>query len=935
MLNLISDFIDDNNDIQFINDQQAAIQLNRMLQRNLLFFQHFDINLYQKIKTHHGQRYTVFSTKNQKFNIVEIASGRVLYSQDPEREVHDEVVELCHCAPHVYLAQSSQLFPKSPVTDNAVILCFGIGLGLHLLPLIKQVTPSVLVIYEAEMDLFISSLYTTDWAMIYETAAAKNTQISLQLANNGASISADLQELQQLFPELQSLYLYRHLSHPVSDEVFNYLLSCSGQPETLLLKKPHFIGYVEDQLYVSERFPGILANQRYCDALKNELFEQNLNALKQYYPVLYKVFADYKPKNWRIVNDGRNYNLWCEERKGLFYDDVIMQSEQMVERFLKKPLDNQVILNQGGIEKLTNYVHFQAIKKLQPVFENLTPRLFDEDTEVDNLIILGVGVGLHIEKLLEQREVKNLFVFEPNLDFFYASLFITNWAGLFAKAADSKQRIYFNIGGTGEEYFQDIMGQYYQTGAYGIAKSHIFPSFLTPGMRVALEKLYSQLRIIVAMGETFDHVRFSIAHTLHSIESSHYFLKRQRTGLGMEDLYDIPVFIIGNGPSLDESYTFIKEHREKIIVVSCGTALRSLYRLGITPDFHAEIEQNRATYNWISQVNDPEWLKKISLLSVNGIHPHTAELFKSVFLAYKDGESSTNFFRTYLEEQGIFISALSHSYPTVSNFSVDFFSSIGFKQLYLLGVDLGYVSVDKHHSKHSAYYHNNGKGVMDADKTFNAGLRIKGNFRDSVLTKAEFDFSRSMLEMTIAKFNKNTVIYNCSDGALINGAMPLKPENILISNNQSLSLDKLHNIFTLGFYSKELSIHSETLANMIKRNNLGNVTETLLKQLVDVNNYAEAKILIEQQWQSFIGTYDSKCNLGFYLLCGSIIYMLSVLTRVLPVSSEAEKQHSELKTFNTVLQIWREYLQQASSEFAELPLRYCDIDVSFLFNATK
>jgi len=173
MLNLISDFIDDNNDIQFINDQQAAIQLNRMLQRNLLFFQHFDINLYQKIKTHHGQRYTVFSTKNQKFNIVEIASGRVLYSQDPEREVHDEVVELCHCAPHVYLAQSSQLFPKSPVTDNAVILCFGIGLGLHLLPLIKQVTPSVLVIYEAEMDLFISSLYTTDWAMIYETPAAK------------------------------------------------------------------------------------------------------------------------------------------------------------------------------------------------------------------------------------------------------------------------------------------------------------------------------------------------------------------------------------------------------------------------------------------------------------------------------------------------------------------------------------------------------------------------------------------------------------------------------------------------------------------------------------------------------------------------------------------------------------------------------------------
>ncbi|MDP4943904.1 MAG: DUF115 domain-containing protein [Alishewanella sp.] len=932
MLNLMSDFLDEDADLQFINDQQAAIKLNRELQKNLLFFKHFNNDIHSKINAYSAQRYCVFSTKNQQLNIVEIASGRVLYSQNPEAEIKDEVASFCQTAPIVSLTSSLQPQSHSAVSKNAVILSFGIGLGLHLLPLIKQVRPSVLVIYEADMDLFITSLHTTDWAMIYETAAALNTQISLQLGNSGATITADLQELQQLLPNLDKCYLYRHLAHPVSDEIFNYLIAFSGQPEKLLRQRPQFLGYVDDHVYISERFSGILANQQYKDAPKTALFEKNLVALKQYYPILYHVFVDYIPKDWRVVDIQGQFNLWCDTRKGLFYDDVTEQSAHMVERFLHSPLDNQVILNQGGLEKMSNYVHFKAVKKLQPVFKNLKPRVFDENTDVDNLIVLGVGLGLHIDILLSKREVKNLFVFEPNLDFFYASLFVTDWATLFTKIAESKQRIYFNIGGSGEEYFQDIMGQYYQTGAYGIAKSQIFPAFLTPGMRNALEKLYSQLKIIVAMGETFDHVRFSLAHTFHSMKSGHYFLKQQRQKLGMENLQDIPIFIVGNGPSLDESYTYIREHREKIIVVSCGTALRSLYRLGITPDFHAEIEQNRATFNWISQVDDPQWLKKIALLSVNGIHPETAGLFKAVYLAYKDGESSTNFFRSYLEQQGIHISALSHAYPTVSNFSVDFFTSLGFKHLYLFGIDLGYLSVEQHHSKHSAYYHNDGAGVMDADKIFNAGIQIKGNFRDCVQTKAEFDFSRSILEMTIANLNKNTAIYNCSDGAYIQGAMPLRPQNILVSIEQSASLKNFEELFTSCFYSAELQSHTAVFADLMQHSGLSGVVDEMLMFLVDVDNYQDAKKLIDTQWQTFIEAYYSDNKLGFYLLCGSVIYMLSVMTRILPVSNEPLEQLEELKVFNNVLEIWREYLLQANLDFTNAPFKHCAVDVSFLFN---
>merc|ERR1711975_122901 len=100
-------------------------------------------------------------------------------------------------------------------------------------------------------------------------------------------------------------------------------------------------------------------------------------------------------------------------------------------------------------------------------------------------------------------------------------------------------------------------------------------------------------------------------------------------------------FMVGNGPSIDASIDTIKEYQDKAIIISCGTALQVLHRYGIKPDFHAEIEQNRSTYDWAKSIYDDEYLKNVDLMSCNGIHPDTAELYRNIFLAFKEGESSS------------------------------------------------------------------------------------------------------------------------------------------------------------------------------------------------------------------------------------------------------------------------------------------------------
>ncbi|MCF4009081.1 motility associated factor glycosyltransferase family protein [Rheinheimera sp. UJ63] len=931
MLNLISDFLHEDVDLQFINEQSAAVKLKKTFQTNLLFFKHFNNDIYQQVINYKAKNYAVFCTKDLALNIVETASGRVLYQADPKAEALMEVERFCQVAPTLYLDNNTAKTNLQPIAEKAVVLMFGIGAGLQLVPFLQKARPAVLVIYEAELDLFISSLSIINWADVFDTAASYNTMLSLQIGNNGASIAADLRELTELLPHLQHCHIYRHLAHPVSDEVLRFLLNHNGDRVKLLQHQRQFIGYSEDTLFVPERTPSVLANQEYSDAVKSELFLANMAAFQQYYPQLYDIFRDYKAQYWRCVEDENGFNLYCDERWALFYHDAEQDSCNSLQRFLRHPINNELILIQGGQDKFKNYVHFQAVKKIQPILEQLHLKTVNELDSVENLIILGVGLGRHIELLLEQHSIKNLFIFEPNIDFFYASLFVTDWAALFNKAAATEQRFYFNIGGSGEEYFTDIMSQYYQTGAYGLANSLVFNSFLTPGMKLSLQKLQSQLKIIVAMGENFDHVRYGVAHTYHSFSQNHGLLLRQPYRESDIATLDLPVIIVGNGPSLDKSYQYIKEQRDNLIVISCGTALRSLYKLGITPDFHAEIEQNRATVGWISQVKDPKWLKSISLLSINGVHPETAALFKKVYLALKTGESSTSLFSTALEQHRLKPVELNYCYPTVSNLVLDLFTELGFKQIYLFGVDLGYVDPNNHHSKFSAYYRENDGSSLQQVSDFDYNLVIKGNFRDVVQTKPEFDFSRSIMELRIASAAKDRQFFNCSDGAFIKGAYPLLPENIIIKPVDYAVSTAIEEFFDNSFHNYDLSLIADEIKAKVLATDFSSITTQLCNMCSPVTDEQEAKQLLPKQWEYLWDHYFSEQRLGFYLLCGSAIYFLTVLARLIPAASKKEDP-ARFDAFNQVLAIWRDYLQQAEQQYKADPFSFCNVSVEHLFS---
>lgn len=919
----------DTEDKQKIIEQDLAQHIKQQLLNNMQAIQQYQPHLMSLINQLQLSDYAIFCTKYGKPNLASMNTGRVVYQADPEEEVRAEVQDFLQLAPLTRLRPLAAPAKAEPLPVKVdVILVFGLGLGHHLIELLQNCRISYLVIYEPQTDFFLGSLQTIDWQQLFEVAQLVGTRISLQIGNDGSSVVEDLQELQQLQPGIDHVYLYRHLCHPVSDEVFQFLLDNSGNPALLLKNGQQFLGFQAAEDYVGSRAKNILGHEASPGkSIDNSRFDSNMTVFKRLYPKIYEEFKAYKARTWQLRRDpDGGYNLWHLQRKIFLYDELEHDSECLLNRFLDEPFKDDVIIGLAPSEKFKSFIHYQYIEKLQDIFLKMKAKKTVLPDDIESIIVFGVALARHIELLSQQKNIKNLYICEPNLDFFYASLYVADWATLLLQAEAKEQRVYLNIGGNGSEYFHDLMGQFYQVGAYSIANTYLLQSYYTPQLSQAISGLRRQLKVVLAIGEYYDHARFGLAHTYQAIESGCHFMKGDPHSLNYGSaVKSVPVFIIANGPSLDSAADYIKKYQGQAILVSCGTTLRALHRLGIKPDFHAEIEQCRATFDWISQVNDPDYLKRINLISVNGIHPDTTRLFANTYLAFKDGEASTQVFRNSLVASGFNFSSLSYAYPTVSNLALNYMIKLGFNTIYLFGVDLGYIDVKQHHSKFSAYYQDNGKELYDYKSYHGNGTAVRGNFQPFVFTKPEFDVSKKLLEMVIANLDKNTDVYNCSDGVLIKGAKPLKPEYILIKDVLAKEL-ALAEILQQAFYADELvGLADATLAKFDLKLLEASVNEMLSLIAMDVTDDLQAQQIIEAQWQYLKTTSQNRTNLFFYLYYGSANYFLTILTKLRSTHTD----DADFGDFNTVLAFWRDYLNASLKEFIAQPIKFDQVRVKY------
>jgi hypothetical protein len=919
MLNDIRLHLDPNEETQIALEKEQADNLQQHFAANQAAFAQHIPSIAANISNHLSSQYSIFVDRRGQINIIDIASGNTFYGFDVDEEIakqvgnwsaHSAIVDLhkqesqktvnsrSSFDEFVLYAKTLEETRHKSAIDTLVIM--GVGKGRHINPLIEASDAQNIVIYEPNTELFYCSLYCTDWHQILAKAAIANKRIFLQLGKDASNLCEDLAELKSAF-EIRHLWFFKHYNHKSFDSILNSL----RHKEYYLLDKPLLVQNTLDfKDYLVPWTPSLVLSQWQSVDSDSSFLQENLSAFEHYFPPLYSQFKDYEYQHWQPIvhNQSGEVNLFHLPSSTVLNSESARENGQILASHFQRFPNRDGLVFGYEKDKLKHYLHNVFVRRTATILRAQNDEVGELPENIKALIFFGIESGYTIESLLQTNHIDCLVLCEPNADFFYASLFAIDWSDILTRVDEAQQRIYINIGEAGSHLFSDLNRQFVNIGPYILNETYFLQGYQNKLLSRAIKDLRDQLKVTFSLGENLDHALYGIEHTAHALINGLPVMADKAPSLLSKSLLELPVFIVGNGPSLDDSIELVLENRQKLIVVSCGTALQALYRYGITPDFHAEVEQNRATFDWASRINAPEFLKSITLISVNGIHPDTCELYKDTLIAFKSGESSSIVATSMLGEKRF--SHLKQSFPTVSNFAVDFFTSLGFTQIYLLGVDLGFVNYDNHHSKKSGYFED-GKTIFDYQKNLTRSLPVRGNFRDKVFTKAEFNLSRTMMEQLLTHYKID--VFNLSDGAYIQGAKPLHTEQVLIVNDD-IDRDSMHTQLRKAFITIKGDVRGMYEAAYSSR--------MLKEQLASLMAFTECAVVSAKQVEDLVVQQREFLNDSFlkggslfgYYFYGSLNYLCAALSKAAMAKDEEQVKNNASK----ILKYWRHLLKDFS-----------------------
>ncbi|CAA7618665.1 motility associated factor glycosyltransferase family protein [Magnetospirillum sp. UT-4] len=388
------------------------------------------------------------------------------------------------------------------------------------------------------------------------------------------------------------------------------------------------------------------------------------------------------------------------------------------------------------------------------------------------MFVFGIGLGYHIPKLVERACCHRLVLIEPLPEFVHYSTEAIDWSEVLKLAEEKKVDISFITGESPAEICKQLEmlvdekgntffdGSYFYNHYYSWALKESFTLFSKAIKNYYLSTGFFEDEIDM-MWNTYGNY---VAHDFRII------------GLREKVLASpIPAFVVGSGPSIDNDIEDIRRLKDKAIVISCGTGLRVLMANGIRPDLHVEIENVEAIYRAIEEYKRTYDLSGVILVGSSTLRPKVAEYFDELWMFYRTGLSSSAIL-------GKFAKPMGGSAPLVSNSGHALAVSLGFRDIYLFGVDCGKPRHgEAHHSRHTVYFQDNFKDLellMAAD--FENDRVLPGNFGGEFVTGWAYDSSRLNMERLQRHYRRN--LFNCSNGVRIEGTTPQVAAGIDLSN---------------------------------------------------------------------------------------------------------------------------------------------------------
>ncbi len=641
-------------------------------------------------------------------------------------------------------------------------------------------------------------------------------------------------------------------------------------------------------------------------------FEKNMRFFEQQNPSIFQHYANYTPEELKLSYSEAGYINVVNSKldnKPVFEQNPEEHAKGFVNEFKQAPKFYRISARNQSVLGGEDDVHITAMKKVVHAIhhseEIVIGRKLQEHTNF--VLMTGLGLGYQINELLAVTDVHHLIIMEPHEDLFYASMHTVDWQEIHAHFNQPNHSLSYIVGQSTFKGFDTLRVHLNRIGLHNAIQPFIFnylsSTELNESAKVFVERMPS---MVTALGY-LDDEQTSIAHTVNNVRKNiplmvdHVRLNKKRL--------DKPAFVIGNGPSLDKAKDFLLENQHKAIIFSCGTAIGSLKKLGIKPDFHVELERTRPIVEWVEEATDEEYRKDVIFLGINTVPPDCFDLFEECGLAMKSNDLGSHYISKLLTGDKYLVS-LSHCNPTVSNTGFAFAQSLGFNDIYLIGMDFGFSAGDQHHSSLSIHYDVKDEHVEDLNLITNKSRetnRVDANFGGKVESTVVYNSSRHTIEALI-NIEKDIHVFNTAEGALIRGAEPVRYGDIELGDNfDTLAYSQdLHKRF---FKRMSLNMGSDKKIQKDFDHTI-NLCKTLSSLFTEEpSTINEAFALLDKQHAIAIQTGLNKATQYSYsLIKGSIHAFDLALAKCLFNTSTEEKS---VALFNEAKECYREFLEAA------------------------
>ena len=612
-------------------------------------------------------------------------------------------------------------------------------------------------------------------------------------------------------------------------------------------------------------------------------FQRNMELFKQFARPIYDQFFDYTPEELQIGLDREgNLNLLnTKDGRPVYKGDPKEFCQTQVAHYTKNPKWFKV----RHATPSDNYF-FQTLF-LQELLGKYQDQINDQNSDFSKpigvLIMNGCGLGYQIQELIEKAEIYNLVIFEAHRDSFHACLHTLDWEPIIQYFQRPGRRIRLFLGASNDLTINRLRTFSLEAGLYNLTNTYIYQHLQSDKALAFTDQLHKQFHLALTGTGFLEDEQICIAHTVENMNRNVPVLNN------VTPLSNLPpAFVVGNGPSLDGLLDTLRENQDRAVIISCGSTLGTLYKAGIVPDVHVEMERTDATTQMLIEISDENYRKKIPILGLNTVPPETLAFFRRAAVATKSNDPGEHIMKSLFGKK---MPSLTLSNPTCTNTGLSFAIELGFKKIYLAGVDLGMRDENKRHASLSQY-HDKSSDTLNAVQHQEAGIEVKGNFGGFVKTTQILDTSRANMEVA-AHNNPDIQMFNLCDGALIQGVTPIKKEELDIptNNKNETTIDQ---IFEHKFTSPNLE---EWIDTSIATERYVKHTIDYLKNFKMLKNPGSMKDIQDEmdRIQLEINAMKDDHPVSFWLLMGTVQNYFTLINRICLSSSDNRKMQENYR----------------------------------------